>query len=395
MSLPMSRPISRASSGNATKRTIRNVGLLGDSLSVLGGTGLTDFNAVGYWVATRMFGGSKWDPVRNGSSFAFASIGATTATILSTHLPLLLVSGADSCFEAGGLNDCLTGVATALTVANRVTMWTKLRSAGITPYAFAITPVPLGFPGNSGGALSAAVVAANAAVSAAAAANGVVWINHVGPIETVVGNGIAGAGYTLASDDVHLSVEGASRVGRVAAAVLAAKANFSYDPFANLNAINGNPQFAGSAGQPTGWGAPTMSGSTLNSKTLVDGGNGYNCWRLDVTYGGSGSIFLYDVTTPGLSLPSTTLETVIEAQVISGSFFVLLLQTITGGTGSTQDQAIASATSQNEIQPGDGIVVLRTPYATIGSGATDASPQIAFRGTGVIQFRRPIVRQIA
>ncbi|MCW1916799.1 hypothetical protein OJ996_24640, partial [Luteolibacter sp. GHJ8] len=178
---------------------------------------------------------------------------------------------------------------------------------------------------------------------------------------------------------------------------MAAYFAYSYDPLANVAWENANVAFAGSSGQPTGWGAPFMpTGATLNSKTIVEAG-AYDWWELNVTTSGlSGDMSFNNGGTANLggSPVGKNMELVLEVQVMSGAFQVTLTKQVSGGSGIAYDMSTSGPSPWADIVPSDGIVMLRTPATVTGSGATAVWPNVGFKcnGNGIIRFRRCGVR---
>lgn len=122
------------------------------------------------------------------------------------------------CFELSGINDQSQLVAMATAVANRVSIWTALRAAGVQPIALSL------LPRDDDGGLAAAIPTWNAAIQAAATANSVPFIDIYTNCAASAGGGWkTGYTWTAGAPDVqglHPGNEGCQSIATDIAAAL-------------------------------------------------------------------------------------------------------------------------------------------------------------------------------
>ncbi len=379
---------------------VDKIAFMGDSITAQSTIGVGTTNSPytlqgsGYPVWAYVFNDSKWDFTVNpvsGNTLTFATGGATTTTIINSYLSSVLSSDADVVVDMMGVNDVSQSVSASTTLANKINLWNQLRSVGKKPVTMAITPMSTTLAGNTAGEKSAKIVELNTLLKSTALSMGVPWVEYDGLLETSPNTGVAEE--SNFTDGLHPNGKGANVIGRYLATKLSENFNFVKNNWSNTNWITPNTSFAGSSGQPTGWTLSMASGAILNSKSLETSDDG-NWWVLDVNVGTSTSLSSFTTFSSNIggSPANKIVDSMVEVQVVSGNFrSIRLSMNASGGTGTNHVLSNYS-NFDNAIKPEDGIIELRAPITTLGSGTTLAFPSVYFSGTGVIKFRRAGVR---
>jgi lysophospholipase L1-like esterase len=378
------------------KPLVTKIAFMGDSITGQGGSNLIYLSALGYYNWARLFGGSRWDLVKNpvDNSFRFYSSGRRSYEISAAHLANIIASDADVCVLAYGANDAAQFSSTAAYRAQIVSDWAALRNAGIHPVAVTVLPIGTANIDNSG--RHALVVQLNAIVREESAAHNVPLCDWSSLLEAVPGsnNGVGLNNYYINNNNYHPLQYPASMMGRKLNATLKEHFRFNLDPWANQSWITPNVAFEGSADHPNGWYLYPPAGGSVDNKTLIPSPEG-NWWELAITKGSStGNFYLNSFAANlGGSPAGHMVETLVELQVTSGSIAAVCLQT---GNALAVDMASAGDTGA-QIVPQDGIVVLRTPPVLIAAGTTAVYPTLAFRTNdeaATIRIRRCGIRRV-
>jgi lysophospholipase L1-like esterase len=368
-------------------RPISDIAVIGDSIASAASSGLFTISSLGFFSWARVFNGSRWDYKAAASNIAFATGGFRTHEIQATHLPQAIAANPSAVVVEGGINDFQFGRTSEGTTAILREMWASLKAANIRPIATTITPDAANV------SRQAWIAATNILIRAAAAADGVPLCDWASVLESSPGVGST----TTLPDNIHPNNLGAARLGRVLAATIAGLPHEPVDLWTNTNWLTSNSAFAGSSGQPTSWGVPSVAGgATLNSKTLVASDSG-NWWRLDHSTGSAtGRSSISNLAANTSTVVGKTVEGIAELQVISGGLRGVQFRTVTsGGTQESYDlNGGANIETADLITSADGIIVLRTPRSVISAGTTLVWPQIQFSGSAVFQVRRAGVREI-
>ena len=371
---------------------IREIAVLGDSITEQGSLNLIHLGAVGYYGWARVFNGSRWDLQASGSTFRFATGGKRSDEVSALHLASVIDSGADACVVAYGTNDAYQLRPVATFVAQAVSDWLALRAAGIEPVG--VTVLPMGSVGGANAERQARVAEYNVALRAAAAEHDVILCDWTTVLEAVPGsnNGVGLDSYYINNDNLHPRPLAASKLGRVLAATLDAGFTFGIDPYLAPRWLTENTGFAGSNGQPAGqWQAYAASGGAITAKELIPSDDG-NWWQISISPGTSTGNFnlISFAATVGGSPAGKRIEGIAELQVVSGSVDNVTLQAI-GSGGAVAIDLSAGQRAGDQITTEDGIVVLRTPPVTLGAGVTNVVPSIYFNSSeisAVVRVRR-------
>ena len=360
---------------------ISNVALTGDSITEATATGLNQFNGGGYGGQTRALMGSVWNMVPDtpNSKLTFATGGKRADEVYALHLAAVLASSADMVIDAPGLNDAVQAISAATVAANRLEAWLAIRARGKWCIPLAIIPMPIEataptYPDNGAGAISARIVAINAACAAAAAAIDFPYVDVSTPLEATPGTG-DGIG-DLANFDatrIHPNSLGALKMGRALDTYLAANFTFGVDPLTGTPITN-NQNFSADPWSTHNRFAPTNGTLGTQSKNTADG---YTWWRNVLTKGTSTNAFTFlDLQSNVVAPASQQVRAVAVFRVVSGTVSSLQLSYNTNPGNTLNGRDLADSSAMN-ITSADGIIVLRTQLATIASGATQTFPTLS------------------
>lgn len=400
------------------------VALLGDSITQAnaGGPGLEEnpsnpttsgqFQANGYWTwACNYLGGRALLAYNAGLT------GATTDTVLSTHLPIVLALNPKPtyCVVLIGINDIQNlGRTGAQIVANIQTICQALINAGITPVLCTLTP-------------AGPTVLSSAARYQAYydTQRGIIKLGHTMPV--ILCNWTAAAGQSDSSwkanygdaGQLHPQTPGAQALGQVLANVLAPYVAANNDageaPFANndYHELTTNPLMTGSnaintsgitGNIATGWGANWSSGAgtaALSKVARTDLWAAVAEWQqLQVSAQATGRLQLFwtgGITagfTPGEEI-SAGVDFQADADWANCQEFTMQVIAWTASFGSklwTADacgQASSTAPMLAKSQSGR----LRIPPFVVPANTAILYPQIRFQGTGTVRVSRFTIRQ--
>lgn len=367
---------------------IRNIAFVGDSITDQGSTSLFSIAARGYYGWAQVFNRQKWEiqPNITGSRLAFATSGATTATIQSSFLATVLASSADTVVWHTGQNDRTTGALTPLQSANAIrAVWATIKAAGKRPIATTLT----GLKGLLAGGQSW-VLQVNEYIRTYAAADGVTlcdWatINNVGGANDAV----LDPAYTY--DDIHPNATGASRMGRVLAATLAPFLVDTNDPFSGLINVSPNPSWTGGP-PPTSWTHTIGSGNSVGTQTYEASSDPSKWWRIPHTQGTSNSSQIITFSDTISVYNGVRFASLIEIEVLTGALTTVrgVQYMQGGGTEARALNQVDAYSSVGQIFPSDGKVILRTPFTT-GTGST-TNVYCDFNYAGNVNFR---IRRLA
>jgi lysophospholipase L1-like esterase len=236
-----------------------------------------------------------------------AGPGITTATILSTHLPIALSASPkpSACFVQGGTNDAgsFSTISLATTISNLTSCYTQLLNAGIMPILVTNPPRT-----DSPAGARAALGKINDWIVRYAAQNGLPLVDFFSNlVDSTTG------GYLAAydsGDGIHPKAAGAKLMGSIAASVCAnvlppwgpRLVGYNADPNGHSNPLfltDGNAD-----GVPDTWngsllGTPTVGSMSLSNASLTDSTALGNVWSIQ--RGSSDLIFTSNgiVTTVG------------------------------------------------------------------------------------------------
>jgi lysophospholipase L1-like esterase len=365
---------------------IQNIAFIGDSITDQGSTSLFSIAARGFYGWAQAFNGQKWEiePNTSGSRLAFATSGATTATIRSNFLATVLATDADTVVWHTGQNDRTTGAMTALDAANGVrAVWAEIKAGGKRPIATTLT----GLKGLLAGGRPW-VLEFNGYIRTYAAADNVTlcdWatVNNTGGADDAV----LDPAYTY--DDIHPNAVGASRMGRVLAAALDSFLVDANDPFSGLTNVSPNPTWTGGPA-PTSWTHSAGSGNTINSQSYDSASDPSKWWRIDHTQGTTNGSQVITFSDTISTYNGILFATILEIEVISGSLTtVRAVQYMQGGGTEARCLNQVDATSTNaQITSADGRVILRTPFTAGNGSTTNVYCDFVYTGTAVFRIRR-------
>jgi hypothetical protein len=360
---------------------------IGDSITEQdgGSSGLTVLYAAGYGNQTQARLGrtsADWQPDTAHNKLTFATGGKRTDEVYTLHLDDVCASDADLVIDAPILNDVIQSISSATIAANRLAAWQQIRASGKHCVPIACLPMQTAVSGNGAGAVSARVVAANAACAAAAAANDFPYVDVSTPLEATPGTG-DGVGDAACFDGtlIHPNVLGCQRMGNALATYLLANFTFGIDPLdmgGTLITTNGN--FAAGAARPTGFtaGAPTNGSIGTETKSTADG---INWWRLPCVKGTSTSTWFAtrnadDGTTEGYDCDGICLF-----RIISGTIDTLQF-TFNSVSPSVIEGQFFSSNSGMALTSADGILYMRCRKKAIDPAKTQTWPTLIWRSTG-------------
>lgn len=365
---------------------IQNVAFVGDSITDQGSTSLFSIAARGYYGWAQSFNRQKWEiqPNTSGSRLAFATSGATTATIQSSFLATVLASNADTVVWHTGQNDRTTGALTALQSANAIrSVWAAIKAGGKRPIGTTLT----GLKGALAGGQSW-VLEVNGYLRTYAAADGVTlcdWatVNNTGGADDAV----LDAAYTY--DDIHPNAVGASRMGRVLAATLDPFLVDANDPFTGLTNVSPNPSWTGGPA-PTSWTHSAGIGNLIVSQSYEAASDPSKWWRINHTQGTTNSSQVITFSDTISTYNGVRFAALIEIEVLSGSLTtVRAVQYMQGGGTEARALNQVDATSTNaQISASDGKVILRTPFTAGNGSTTNVYCDFAYTGTADFRIRR-------
>lgn len=367
---------------------IQRVAFVGDSITDQGSTSLFSIAARGYYGWAQAFNRQKWTitPNTGGSRLAFATSGATTATIRSSFLATVLASNADTVVWHTGQNDRTTGAMSALNAANGVrAVWAEIKAAGKRPIATTLT----GLKGLLAGGQSW-VLEFNGFIRTYAAADGVTlcdWatVNNVGGADDAV----LDAAYAISGDDIHPNATGASRMGRVLAASLSPFLVSTNDPFSGLTNVSPNTSWTGGPA-PTSWTHTPGSGNTIVSQVYEAASDPSKWWRINHTQGTTNGSQIITFSDTISTYNGVNFACLIEIEVLSGSLTsVRAVQYMQGGgTEARCLNQVDSITTAAQITSADGKVILRTPFTAGNGSTTNVYCDFAYAGTADFRVRR-------
>lgn len=368
---------------------IQEIAFVGDSITDQGSTSLFSIAARGYYGWAQSFNRQKWEiqPNTSGSRLAFATSGATTATIRSSFLATVLATDCDTVFWHTGQNDRTTGAMTALAAANGVrAVWAEIKAGGKRPIGSTLTGLK--------GALAGGrpwVLEFNGYIRTYAAADGVTlcdWatVNNVNP---AVDDAVLDAAYAIAADDIHPNATGASRMGRVLAATLDPFLVAANDPFTGLTNVSPNPSWTGGPA-PSSWTHTPGSGNTIVSQTYEAASDPSKWWRINHTQGTTNSSQVITFSDTISTYNGVRFAALIEIEVLSGSLTtVRAVQYMQGGGTEARALNQVDAVSTNaQISASDGKVILRTPFTAGNGSTTNVYCDFAYTGTADFRIRR-------
>lgn len=365
---------------------IQNIAFVGDSITDQGSTSLFSIAARGYYGWAQAFNRQKWEiqPNTSGSRLAFATSGATTATIQSSFLATVLASDCDTVVWHTGQNDRTTGALTALQSANAIrAVWAAIKAGGKRPIGTTLT----GLRGLLAGGRSW-VLEVNGYLRTYAAADGVTlcdWatINNTGGADDAV----LDAAYTY--DDIHPNAVGASRMGRVLAATLSPFLVDANDPFTGLTNVSPNPSWTGGPA-PTSWTHTIGSGNSVGTQTYEAASDPSKWWRIPHTQGTTNVSQVITFSDTIGTYNGVRFAALIEIEVLSGALTtVRAVQYMQGGGTEARALNQVDGTSTNaQITPADGKVILRTPFTAGNGSTTNVYCDFAYTGTADFRIRR-------
>lgn len=379
------------------KPLVTSVAVMGDSITAQGSRNLYHLSAMGYYGWARLFGGSRWDLVKNpaDNTFAFTASGKRSFEISGVNLNRVITADPDICIIVYGTNDA----AQLWPVENfRWTLlsdWGALREAGIEPVAVTVPPIGTATGDNS--LRHARVSALNQVIRQEAAIHQIALCDWTGLLEALPGsdNGVGLNSHYQNNDDFHPLQYPASLLGRALNATLEQHFRFAADPWENTRWITPNVALEGDNGQPSsgGWEVFIPGNASVGSKALIPSPEG-NWWEIAFAQNTAAGTFYVKSSGANLggSPGGSTVEGIVELEVVSGSIAGVSLQV--GAALATDLHGAGGSGAQ--IVPGDGIVVLRTPPVAVPVGTSSVNPTLAFRSnesSATIRIRRCGIRK--
>jgi lysophospholipase L1-like esterase len=317
---------------------------------------------------------------------AFATSGATTATIRSSYLATVLASDCDTVVWHTGQNDRTTGAMTALDAANGVrAVWAEIKAGGKRPIATTLT----GLKGLLAGGRPW-VLEFNGYIRTYAAADNVTlcdWatVNNVGGADDAV----LDAAYAITGDDIHPNATGAARMGRVLAATLSPFLVDAVDPFSGLANASPNPTWTGGPA-PTSWTHTIGGGNSAGTQTYEAASDPSKWWRIPHTQGTTNVSQVITFSDTISTYNGIRFAALIEIEVLSGALTtVRAVQYMQGGgTESRCLNQVDGVSTNAQITSADGRVILRTPFTAGNGSTTNVYCDFAYTGTADFRIRR-------